>query len=389
MKINKYIFLIISLLPWTLSVSHASSPLYELDDYMSIFFNGSTALVWQSNIFYDDESEKDDLMFVISPGFEANLGSKASGFSARAQINYELQRFDKLSELNDEYLHFDTIASYEGARFNLNAMYRFDEEQTTTGEQAALISESKFIQLDETRARLLGEYALSPKFSFEPGISYYERDFKDEEDRLADVESYSIPLDVFYELTPKVDLSFGYEYTSEEVGIYMSEDFNRDLHFLNVGARGDLFPKLNGFFKVGYRSVNPEGSNRNSDSTLGVSADFTYLATPKLTSNLRLRHGFDVGSEGQSVEDTLAKLDFDYSIATNYVARLFTHLTYRDFKDGNDGQDFIHRSGFRFLYVPNQYWNVGTGYTYFENDSNRTGQGYVNHILDISAALRY
>ncbi|MGK0456093.1 MAG: hypothetical protein ACJAT5_000916 [Lentimonas sp.] len=388
MKISIYIFLISSLLPWTLNIVH-SSPLVAIGDHGGVFFDGSSALIWQSNIFYDNETEKDELMLIMSPGFEATVGSKSSGFHASARANYEMQRFDNQSELNHDYLHLGALVSYEGARLNLNAAYSFDEEQTTAGQQGALNSNSDFIEMDVTRAHLVGEYVLSPKFSFEPGIRYNDREYKEEKDRLADVESYSIPLDVFYELTPKLDLSFGYEYTSEEVGIFTVEDFERELHFLNFGARGALFPKLNGSFKVGYSAVNPEGTARRSDSILGLSADFTYLTTPKLTTQLRLHRGFEVGSEGQSAENTSANLEFKYAISGNYSARLFTDLTYREFKDGNDGEDFVYRTGFRLSYVPNQYWHFGTGYSYFENDSNRTEQGFVNHVLDVSASLRY
>jgi hypothetical protein len=388
MKTSFSTLLIGSLLPWTLCIAQ-SSPLLEVEDYLNIFFDGSSSLVWQSNIFYDDSTEKDETMLIISPGLAAELGSRASSFNAYIQANYELQRFAKRSRLNDDYFHFDAIASYENARYSINASYSFDEEQTTAGEQGASISESEFIGMDLTNAHLFVNYVLSPKFSFEPGVRYHDREYKDEKDRLADVESYSIPLDVFYELTPKVDLSFGYEYTFEEVGIYTVEDFHRELNYLNVGARGDLLSKLKGSFRVGYRSVNPEGSNRNSDKTLGIDTNVTYFATPKLTARLRLNRGFEVGSEGQSVEDTSMKWDFTYAISNNYSALFFTDWTYRQFKDGLDGKDLLHRTGLRLAYKLNQYWNFGSGYTYFENDSNRNGQGFVNHILDISAALRY
>ena len=404
MKISKYIFLISWLLPLALDAQNRfpelknplpppllffPSPLIEIDNYASVVFDGSASLIWQSNLFYDDEIESDELMFVFTPGLDAHIGNQFTVFEAYFQASYEIQRLDDRSKLNDEYLHVDAIASYEGARFNLNAAYSFDEQQTTTGEQGATGLESGFIRLFVTQAHLLGEYIFSQKFSFEPGITFGDREFQEQKDRLADVRSFSVPLDVFYELTPKVDLSVGYEYTFEEVDISTVENYNRDAQFLNFGARGDLFPKLKGFFKVGYRTVNPEGPNRNSDSTLGIGADFTHLTTPKLTSKLNLRHGFGVGSEGQSAEDTSLKLNFNYIISGNYSARLFTNFTYRNFKDGNDGQDFISRAGLRCLYAPNEHLNFSTGYTYFENDSNRIGQGFVNHILDISASLRY
>lgn len=386
MKISRYITPVSSLLLLALNLAHAS-PLLTVGDNMNVFFDGSSSLVWQSNVFFDDEKEEDELMLVITPGFEANIGSDLSGFDAVIAGNYEIQRFNERSELNDEYFHFSTVASYKGARLNLNAAYSFDEEQTTAGELGTF--GSRFIEINRTRAYLLGEYVLSPKFSIESGVRYHDLDYQDISLRLADVESFSIPVDVFYELTPKVDLSFGYEYTAEAVSIPNAEDYDRESNFLNLGARGQLLPKLNGFFKVGFRSVNPEGPNRETDQTLGLNADFTYLATPKLTANLRLNHGFDVGSEGQSLESTSAKLDLDYVISGHYSARLFTYLSYLDFKDGNDGQDFINRTGFRFFYRPNEYCSFSTGYTYFENESNRLAQGFVNHILDISASLRY
>ena len=389
MKISKHSFLIGSFLSLTSSVIHASSPLIQVGDNVNILFDGSSSLVWQSNLFYDDDTEEDELMLLISPGFEASVGNRLSVFNAYLAAHYEMQRFDKQSRLNDDYLHLKSVASYRGARLDVNAEYSFDEEQTTAGEQGASIADSNFIELDVTNARLSGVYTLSPKLSFEPGVRYHDRDFKDEENRLADVELYSIPLDIFYELTPKVDISFGYEYTFEEVGVSAVEDFHRESHYLNIGARGDLLPKLNGFFKVGYSSVNPEGSTRDTDNILGFNTDFTYLATPKLTAQLLLFRGFQVGSEGQSAENTSANLALNYNITDNYAARLFSNISYWDFKDGNDGQDFIYRSGFRFSYIPNQFWNFSTGYTYMENDSNRLEQGYVNHILDVSAALRY
>lgn len=364
-----------------------SSPLIVVGDYVNVFFDGSSSLLWYSNVFFDDEKEVEELVLEMSPGLEANLSNQASGFDASIRANYEIQRFEELFDLNGEYVHVNAVSSYDGARLDLNASYSFDQQQTTAGQQGTQGSE--FIQLDVTRARLQGTYTLSPKFSFNSSVNYNDREYKDRKDRLADVESYSIPVDLFYELTPKVDLSVGYEYSFEEVRTSGVTDFYRKSSFINVGARGNLLPKLSGFFRVGYRTVNPEGSERESDQTLGINAELTHYTTPKLKSSLRLQRGFGVGSEGQSVENTSARLEFDYTISGNFAADLYTELVYNDFQDGNDGQDFVNRSGLRLSYLPNEYWRFSTGYAYIENDSNRLGQGFVNHILDISASLRY
>ncbi len=386
MKRNLYIFILSSLAPLALGANY-SSPLIVAGDYVNVFFDGSSSLLWYSNVFFDDENEVEEWVLKVYPGLEANLSNQASGFDASIRANYEIQRFEELFDLNGEYVHVNAVSSYDGARLDLDASYSFDQQQTTTGQEGTQGSE--FIQLDVTRARLQGTYTLSPKFSFSSSVNYNDREYKDRKDRLADVESYSIPVDLFYELTPKVDLSVGYEYSFEEVGISGVTDFHRESSFINVGARGNLLPKLSGFFRVGYRTVNPEGAERESDQTLGINAELTHYTTPKLKSSLRLQRGFGVGSEGQSVENTSARLEFDYTISGNFAANLYTELGYNDFQDGNDGQDFVNRSGFRLSYLPNQYWRFSTGYAYIENDSNRLGQGFVNHILDISASLRY
>ena len=66
-------------------------------------------------------------------------------------------------------------------------------------------------------------------------------------------------MDVFYELTPKVDLSVGYTYTDTTVdainpgtrGPLFVSSYDQASHFLNVGARGNLMPKLNRVFQGG------------------------------------------------------------------------------------------------------------------------------------------
>ena len=93
------------------------------------------------------------------------------------------------------------------------------------------------------------------------------------DDTLADRETYTVPVDIFYELTPKVDLSIGYQYTTSDVGStenlvnfgggptgYKIGSYDSEGHFFNVGARGNLLPKLSGFFKVGYRTNDSDDS---------------------------------------------------------------------------------------------------------------------------------
>lgn len=388
-----------------------AAPLVSIGDNVDVFFNGSSSVKWQSNVFYDEKDEEEDFLLTMSPGFEVNVGRGLSNLDLSIITRYDILRYDDLSHLDDEYFHIKAIASYQSSRWDLNGLVSFDEEQSTSGQEGSLNSAAtrgEIIESDNTRANLTGEYRLSPKFSVGSGVRYSDKEYTSH-DSLADRETYTIPVDVFYELTPKVDLSVGYQYTTTEVGetkfgvtgaSRRISSYDSESHFFNVGARGQLLPKLNGFFKVGYRTYDSDDSSqydngsytknidRDSSGTMGLDADFTYLATPKVTTRLKLHRGFGVGGEGQSTTNTRTNLSASYAINTNYSASAFLGYTLREYEDTNR-EDSIYNTGARLSYVPNQYWRFSTGYTYVENDSDRKGQSYENHILDLSASLRY
>ena len=169
---------------------------------------------------------------------------------------------------------------------------------------------------------------------------------------------------------------------------------------MNVGARGDLLPKLTGSFKIGFNTMDSDEpliaedsvavgrSDRDSDSGLGLDASFTYLATAKVNTQLRLNRNFDVAGQGESTEATKVDLSANYSINTQYTATANLGYTLREYVD-TGREDDNYRTGVSLSYVPNQYWRFSTGYKYTENSSSDAGQSYEAHVINISASLRY
>lgn len=410
MKIKESL-LLASLVPFVgLPVSVQAAPLVSIGDNVDVFFNGSSSVQWQSNVFYDEKDEQDDIKFTVSPGFEVNVGRGLSNLDLSIITRYDIIRYDDLSELDNELFHIKAISSYKSSRWDLNGLVSYDENQST-GQDGNTNRKGKLTESDTTRANLNGEYRLSPKFSVGSGVNYTDHQYQDD-DSLSDRESYRIPLDVFYELTPKVDLSIGYAYTTTDVGETKFGDtvngrevgsYDKEQHFFNVGARGELLPKLNGYFKVGYTTYDSDDSkvtnytssvpsysktDRDSSGTMGLDADFTYLATPKVTTRAKFHRGFGLGGEGQNTTNTSASLSASYSINTNYSASANFGYTLREYEDTNR-EDNVYRTGVSLSYVPNQYWRFSTGYNYTENDSDRSGQSYEAHTLSLSASLRY
>ena len=402
MKLKHFLLLAVFVTPAGLPIALQAAPLVSIGDSVDVFFNGSSSLEWQSNVFSDERGAVDDYKYTVSPGFEINVGRGLSNADLSIITRYDIVRFDKVTDLDNELFHIKAVGSYAGSRLTVNGLVSYDENQSN-GADGNDNQKGKLSASETTAANLNGEYTLSPKFSFGAGVNYNHREYA--EGSSADRDTYTIPLDIFYELTPKVDLSIGYTYTSTEVSSTVSgasevSGYDKEQHFVNVGARGDLLPKLNGSFKIGFNTMDsddpstrdgngPEGrSDRDSDSSLGLDASFTYLATAKVSTNLNLNRNFDVAGQGESTEATRVDLSANYSINTRFTATANLGYTLREYVDSKR-EDDNYRTGLSLSYVPNEYWRFSTGYNYTENDSNSDGQSYEAHVINVSASLRY
>lgn len=375
-----------------------ASPLVSVGDNTDIFFNGSSSLQWSSNVFRDEDDEQDDLIWSLTPGFEVNLGRGVSNADLSIVTRYEIRRYVDLDELDTELFSIQANGSYRSSRLDLSGSAYFREQKSSTGD---VNRNNELIESDNLGGSLNAEYRFSPKFSFGAGLSYSETEYKDPYDAFfADRERFSVPVDVFYELTPKVDLSLGYTYSETDVSalpLFNITSYTTEDHFFNIGARGNLLPKLSGFFKIGYRTRDSDRVGASSDSTLGLDSDLTWAATPKLTTSLGLSRDFGVGGDGVLSENTSISLTANYSINSYFAATAFADYTLRDYASGSfgDREDKQYRLGARLTYTPNQYWRFGAGYTYSENDSddpnnlNPSERSYKDHTIDISASLRY
>ena len=360
-----------------------ASPLFSVGDNVDVFFDGSSTLTWSSNLFNDESGEVDDLLLTLTPGFEVDFVRGESNVDLSLLARYDLLRYHDSNEVDTELAHIKAKGSYEAARLDLTASASFDESQTASSQGQNL--PGQLFESEATRVGLEGEYQLSPKFSFGAGVNYYDTKYVSANTvgAFADREEVSVPVDIYYELTPKLDLSLGYSRVEAEVGAAGSAAYDQVTNFYSLGARGELLPKLSGFLKLGYR----ENEFTNKDM-FGADLDFSYAVTQKLNSSLALSRDFGVGGAGDSTENSSIKLRADYSIDEQYSVSANLGYDLRDYQS-SDREDDQYSAGVRLNYVLNQNWRLSTGYTYSENDSSQALSSYVNHALNLSASLRY
>lgn len=397
-----------------------ASPLVSIGDNADLYFNGSSSLRWTSNVYRDKHDDKDDLIWTVSPGFELNVGRGLSNMDLSIITRYDIIRYNDESDNDTEQFYISANGSYRGSRLDLNTYASFGEFSSTS---SSVNVDSDLIEYERTAGGVNGEYRFSPKTSIGSGFNYSKSEYTNYEDRFADVDQFNVPIDIYYELTPKVDLSLGYKYrqtstdgTLQEIGRdqegrdqgLVTGGYDSDSHFFNVGARGYLLPKVTGFFKIGYMTRNNDNSSRqeiyldtgdpvapstksdqgSGSGTLGLDSRLTWAATPKLTATLALGRDYGTGGEGQSTENTTTDLGATYDINTRFVADANFSYSIRDYK-GTGREDNQYRAGVGFSYSANQYWSLRTAYDYTDNDSDIGSASYEDHSLSLSASLRY
>ena len=390
----------------------SAAPLVSIGSNTDVYFNGSSSLRWTSNVFRDEAEETDDLTWTLSPGFEVNVGRGLTNADLSIITRYDIIRYEDQDQLDTELFHIKAVGSYTSSRLALSGSAYFDESKMNSGENNIT---NDLIEYDAYGATVDSEYRVSPKFSFGAGARYSEKVYKTFDDAFPDRTIMSAPFDVFYELTPKLDLSLGYTFTNTDIEEtirasatqrVITSDYETDSHFFNIGARGQLLPKLTGSFKVGYRTRSSSDStirttvvgsppvetttqtNRDDSGMLGLDANFTWTATPKLTVNFDLSRDFGVGGEGQSTEISSVILGGNYSINSFFTLNANLGYILTDYSN-SEREDDQYNAGLRLFYLPNQYWQISTGYTFTENDSNLRSNSYNDHSIDLTATLRY
>ena len=402
-----------------------ASPLISIGDNAEIYFDGSSTARWTSNVFLTDRNHVEDFNYILSPGFEFNLGRDASNADLSILTSYDIIRYNDLTELDVELLHVRLRGAYKSSRLELTVSASYDEMKSNSGDIQII---DDLIESTLTNRDVKGEYQLSSKFSFAAGANYSETEYTGVfEGVLTDQIRESFPLDIYYEISPKLDLSFGYKYTDTEIGalnpttidfvlepssnlfipINLERNaYNRESHFFNLGARGSLLPKLTGYLKVGY---NKRESGTRSDSsvldgailesiitnfsdetTLGVDADLYWLMTPKLSTRFALSRDLGLGSDGAPTRENSVSISTNLSLSNNWTSSANLMYTQRDYTR-RDREDDKYSAGIRIFYLPNRFWQYSGGYNFTDSLSTGAdaGNSYDAHMVDFKATLRY
>jgi hypothetical protein len=356
-----------------------AAPLVTVGDVGTISFDGSAIVKFDDNIFRQEQREVDDVVVVFSPGFVADIGRNSSDLDLSLSTSLDFVRYQDKGELDSELFHINGNGAYRSSRLMVMANASFDESKSNNDKANR---DEALLERETTRFGVNVEYTLSPKFSAQVGLDWEETAYVGNYAANYENRKYrKIPLDIFYELTPKLDLSVGY--TNGDIDVETSDDATTDN--FNVGLRGQLLPKLMGNLKIGYN--NYDSATRDTAS-MSLDADLNWTVSSKISHKLNLYRNFDASATGTGTQES--KIRFSSTYMMNDKISLSGRIGYnmREYLNSSREDDLL-TLGVNGSYRLNRHWNLNAGYVFSENDSTLAGSSYDNNIITFSALLSY
>jgi hypothetical protein len=224
-----------------------------------------------------------------------------------------------------------------------------------------------------------GEFALSEKTAVSAGISYDKTDYGPSS--YTDSDIWSLPVDVYFKATPKLDWSAGYRYRNSELS---GTGLDSQDHFFNVGARGEFSPKLVGQVRVGLtqRSFDVGGD----DSQLGLDGSVSYAFSEKTSYRFVMSNDYGSSGTGDSTENFTIGLNTTSRISEQWS--LTGGLNLRKIKYSSRSDDFLEGL-VAVSYNLNSIVNFGASYTYRDNSSSLASAEFTNNVFSFGANIRY
>lgn len=372
----------------------AAAPLYQYDDYFTVQSVTETGMLWQSNIFYSSQDEQSAFKFYTIPGLDLLLGNPAiSSLFTEVKLRYEMTAWsDGFNELNSQLpsARLDGRYGKPGAdplwfKYGAGAAKKVqstdDPTEMIPGVNRTLTERYVY----DTNLDAVWDF--SPKAGIGTGIRWNQTIYvgdaaKDKGSRNSD--TFSIPVDFYYIRSEKLRYSVGYRYGETDVHGSALND-SKD-HFFNVGAQGQLTPKLDADLRAGvtYRET------ANADSSTGFTSNGTlkWHVTTKTDVILALDSGFSTSAYGDSVRCLGGALTLKHNFNERFEASLtggYRNLDYTASKREEDTYTVMVEG----RYAIDKFWGLSMGAGYFKDSSEISAYSFDNKSIWTCVTFTY
>lgn len=363
-------FLGIALLATSAISIAQAAPFLAVGDGAELFVTGAVGIRADDNIFLD-QSGTNDVIFDVSPGLDLTFG-KDSKLQGSLTAGVAFSSYSDNSKLNTSLFSSNFTSRFDDGKMKAGFNLSFNELNQNAPDIRGLTRRDVF----STGGNV--EVEISQKTSVGAGITFNHDNYK--RVSYSDSDTLTIPVNFYYELTPKVDMSVGYRFRDYQATIGAD---SMD-HFFNVGARGEFSPKLTGTVAVGVssRELSPGGS----DTMLGFDSSLSYELTPKTSLQFGASNDFGTTPQGQQQKN----LSLNSSIVTKLSEEwtLNGGLSYRATKYSTRTDDYWETS-LGASYIINANVRMVGAYVYRNYVSDLASSEFSNNVFSVAANLRY
>jgi hypothetical protein len=344
-------------------------------DGSELFLTGTVGFQYDDNVFLRTNSVKSDYITTFTPGLQLVYGQNSLTKGAFT-FSEAFARYDKETSQNSELASVAFNANYDDGKTKGSFNASFNQVAQNSVDARAF---GFLVRRDLTDVMGRGEWSMSEKTSFAAGAAYDRTDYKVAGFVTSDM--YTLPVDFYYKMMPKVDLSADYRYRETTLAHNLPKYTD---NFLGVGARGEFTEKLSGEYHFGY--TQRDLGARGNESLFGVDAKFTYLFSPKTTAQLGVSNDFSNAATGASQK----VLSFTGSVRTEFEEGFSgsVAVSYRDLDYATGERDHYWEGTVGVQKQVNKYLSFQAGYTYRNNSSNLPVD-FTDNVFSISGSVRY
>jgi len=360
------------------TVSLSASPMLTLSDNAAVYLIGSASITSDSNIGYASENELDDLIVEIRPGFELLAGNPQTGADFLLTASYGIRKYMDFDEYDSELPAIVAEGNFQSAKSETAVYASYIESQ---GENRRINNPGVVLETAVARVGLNSEISPTEKSSIAAGVSYSDTN---RDSNGADYSDFSVPVNYYYLATEKLDAGFGYRYRNSSVDTSSIGD--RTSHFLNVGLRGELSPKMVADVKVGFQTTDIDGG----DSVDGLALDgkLTFMANEKSSMDLMVSKDLAVGFGGEVIDNFVTAVSGNYKFTEAFTGSAMLSFGSDSFESSDREDDYtVFQIG--ASYTPVYYMSIEAAYMMLDNDSNTGSLDFSKNTMKLMVNVRY
>jgi hypothetical protein len=361
--------------PWTL-------PKINLGKNASLHFTADLSARYDDNVFLINKDKVSDEILSATPGAVFAFGQSSL---TNGSLSYQ-ESFQKYIHNTSSAQQLGTGAGnfgYSNERLDLKA--NADYVQSSQNQEGFFIPGQRIVvRRDQLDLGSSAEVHFTQKTSASAGATYSKTHYRTPGLGLVDNYSSSFPVNLFYSIRPKVDLSAGF--TQSEIKTPGNGPGNTQINnYYNLGARGDFTPKLTGGFSVGYTTSTITQSK--STSLFSFSGNFGYELRPKTSLSFVASRSFGAGAQGEQTKNTSLALTASTDFSPRWQGS--AGLTYQNtgYPSARTDNDVIGTVSATRIFSTKI--NATLSYSLNNNFSNVSTAEYMDNILSIDIGLRY